>query len=174
MKFSEIGVTQGWPDPTFTSAKKLEYFNTLMAWVLDDDDGVTKIDYRMKRVYEVMFGLQIFREIEFDTILDADGEPHLDGILKTYDEICKVKDIEQTVLYHEQLMDVLDQVDCALLQEVEVGNSFGVIVGKELKKLVDKIPSLDIKQLEKLTKNLGKEVAKLNPETLELLKKVGK
>lgn len=173
VKFSEIGTTQGWPVPTFTSAKKLEYFNTLMAWCLDEDDGMTKIDFRMKTIYETLFAFQIFWEIDFDTMLD-DGEVSLDGMLRTYDALKAIANIDEQLLREENVQEVLADVDMALAQEVKIGNSLEKIVKDGIEKLCAKIPDLDAKTLDKLTKNLGKEIAKINPDTLEVLKKVGK
>ena len=173
VKFSEIGETQGWPTPTFTSAKKLEYFNTLMAWCLDEADGMVKIDFRMKTIYETLFAFQIFWEIDFDTMLD-EGEVSLDGMLRTYDALGAIAGMKKQVYENDEICEVLADVDMALAQEVKIGNSLEKIVRDGIEKLVNKIPDLDAKTLDKLTKNLGKEIAKINPDTLEVLKKVGK
>lgn len=172
MKFSEIGVTVGWHENgIYTSKNKLEYFNTLMAWCIDDDEGMKKIDYRMKRIYEVIFALQIFYGIEFDTMLDETGEVHLDGMLTTYDEIKKITKIDELILRNDEIGEVLDAVEWALEQEVKVGNSLEKIIRDGLDKLLQKVPNIDSKQIDKWMKQLPKALDKISPENREILKK---
>lgn len=170
MKFSDVVAgkeTIG--KATMTGKSRLEYMATIKAWVLDEDDGATTVNWELFPIYELIFTMQHFFGIEMDTAVDADGELDFDKMLETYDELVKL-DIKN-LLFEEELMDIYADVRRMLDQEIKVKNSIGVIVGRELKRLVDKIPNE--KEMAKILKQIPKALEKVSPETLDILKNIG-
>jgi len=167
MKFSEV--EQGFSmEGTFTSKKKLDYFNTLKMWCVDEEDGFKKIDYRMMCIYKVVFGLSTFYDLDMDMLNDEAGDICLTGFLGTYDK-CVELGLDAFIFENEKLYEVFDSLELDMEQEVRLSNSLEKVVYNGIEKLIKKIPDLDFKQIEKITKNLGKELSKLSPENTKII-----
>ena len=167
MKFSEIE-QEFTMEGNFSTAKKLDYFNTLKLWCLDEEDGFMKIDYRMMRIYKVVFGLSTFYDIDMDTLEDESGDICLAGFLATYDK-CEAYKLDLLILENEKLYDVVNELEMDMDQEVRLAGSLAKVVYNGLEKLLAKIPELDTKTVDGWLKKLPKVLEKLNPENKKII-----
>ena len=93
-------------------------------------------------------------------------------MLRTYDALGAIAGMKKQVYENDDICEVISDVDMALAQEVKIGNSIEKVVKDGIEKLIEKIPNE--KEMQKILKQLPKALEKVNPETLEVLKKVGK
>lgn len=172
VKFSEILKGADFENPVFTAMNKLLYFTTLSEWLLTDHNGYKMIDYRMKRTYEIIFALEQFYGIEFDTMLDEDGKVSLEKTLETIDAIDKVMNhkAEELVYHVDCIHDVIYAVEEHLQEVCRNENSMQAVVKEGLEKLIAKIP--DEKGMKKILKDLPKVLDSLNPDNKQILNNV--
>ena len=168
MKLTEIMNGEvGFPEPVFNTRKSIEFFPTLKAWLRDENDGVVSLNRQMAKQYEVYSALSVFWGIELDTELDAMCK-QIDWLV--FQEPSVFTEIKENGYIWETTCGVISEIEDEVRAQFEVGK----VLKDGIEKLIAKIPDLDAKTLEKISRNLGKEIAKINPDTLELLKKVGK
>lgn len=172
VKFSEILKGADFESPVFTAMNKLLYFTTLSEWLLTDHNGYKMIDYRMKRTYEIIFALEQFYGIEFDTMLDEDGKVSLEKTLETIDAIDKVMNhkADELVYGEDCIREVIFAVDEHLAEVCRNENSMQAVVKEGLEKLIAKIP--DEKGMKKILKDLPKVLDSLNPDNKQILNNV--
>lgn len=167
MKFSEL--EQGFSmEGVFTTAKKLEYFNTLKMWCLDEEDGFMKINYRMARVYKVVFGLSVFYDIDMDMLNDEKGEICLAGFISTYDK-CEEYKLDVLILENEKLYDIINELEMDMEQEIRLSTSLEKVIYDGIKKLIDKIPEIDTKTVDSWIKRIPKLLDKVSPENKKII-----
>jgi len=180
MKLTEIMNGEvGFPEPVFNTRKSIEFFPTLKAWLRDENDGVVSLNRQMAKQYEVYSALSVFWGIELDTELDAMCK-QIDWLV--FQEPSVFTEIKENGYIWETTCGVISEIEDEVRAQFEVGKVLkdGIekttaMLKEQFEKFIAKIPDdLDKKTLLQVSKNLGKEIANLNPEVLELLKKVGK
>lgn len=132
----------------------------LISKVIIEDNGMYKIDFFNR---DVLLALILVREytnldlnkIDQDTIIDDIFESGLMEII-----INEVPDAKMFIKMFEK----------NLTQELEIHNSVSGVVARGLEKLIDKIPDIDAKQMDKWVKAIPKAFAKLTQEDRTLLK----
>jgi len=168
MKFAEIENKNDLGLPNVTAKTRVDFFNHMIAWAIDDEDGMSKINYAMLPIYKCVFVLVCFYGIDI-------GEMNLDNLFAIYDEM-KSLDIDNgwtgEVFFTEKLFNLLEEIDTTLKQEVEIKNSLAGIVNKGIIMLGEKIPSVDVKQIDKWLNKLPKALDKMSPENREIINNV--
>jgi len=174
VKFSEILKGKDMEEPVFTAMKRLLYFNKLAAWLLTEYNGFKMIDYSMKRTYEIIFALEEFYAIEFDTMLDEDGKVTLEKTLETIDAIDKIMNnkAEELVYHVDCIQDVIYSVEEHLQEVCRNENSVQGVLKEGIEKLISKIPEVDVKTIDKWMKQLPKTLDKMSPENKEIINNV--
>lgn len=172
VKFSEVLKGANFESPDLSAMNRLLYFNKLSAWLLTDDNGFKMIDYSMKRTYEIIFALEQFYAIEFDTMFDENGKVSLEKTLETIDAIDKVMNnkAEELVYHVDCIHDVIYDVEHHLSDVCRNENSMQAVVKEGLEKLISKIPNE--KAMQKILKDLPKAMEKLDPQNKEILSSV--
>lgn len=174
VKFSEILNGKDMESPDLSAMNRLLYFNKLAAWLLTEYNGFKMIDYSMKRTYEIIFALEEFYAIEFDTMLDEDGKISLEKTLETIDSIDKVMNnkAEELVYHVDCIQDVIYAVESHLADVCRNENSVQGVLKEGIEKLLEKIPNVDAKQIDKWMKQLPKALDKMTPENREIINNV--
>ncbi|MFA5248819.1 MAG: hypothetical protein WC415_06450 [Patescibacteria group bacterium] len=92
--------------------------------------------------------------------------------LTAYDELKKSGAIKYIMnnIDVDEISFIKNCIDEKIKEIYIVDNSFQGVVSKTLNKLIEKIP--DSKEINKLIPKIGKELSKISPETLELLKNI--
>jgi hypothetical protein len=144
--------------------KKNMIDNILDICVSIDEDGFKRIDYATK-IMATEFSI-----CNQATNIDLSEEDSLTA----YDNLKKSGAIKY-------IMDNIDIKEISFIESCVnekikemyiVDNSIQAVISKVLNKLIEKIP--DSKEINKMIPRIGRELAKISPETLELLKNVNK
>ena len=144
--------------------KKNMIDNILDICVSVDEDGFKRIDYATK-IMATEFSI-----CNQATNIDLSEEDSLTA----YDNLKKSGAIKY-------IMDNIDIKEISFIESCVnekikemyiVDNSIQAVISKVLNKLIEKIP--DSKEINKMIPRIGRELAKISPETLELLKTINK
>lgn len=144
--------------------KKNMIDNILDICVSVDEDGFKRIDYATK-IMATEFSI-----CNQATNIDLSEE----NSLTTYDNLKKsgaIKYIMNNIDINE-VSFIENCIDEKIKEIYIVDNSIQGAISKVLNKLIEKIP--DSKEINKLIPKIGKELSRISPETLELLKNVNK
>lgn len=127
--------------------------------VLDEINGLSKIDYFYKKLTTDILLLVNYTNIEFS-----------ENLIEDYDYLCENVGIERILnqIPITEVEFILDLVDCELAQIVKLNNSIEGILASKLDKLIEKIP--DQKGIKKIMNDIPKQINKIKPENLEILK----
>ena len=110
--------------------------------------------------YEIAFDLVI---VSFYTNVDID---------ENYDEACEYKIIDYIKdNMNQNEREFISEHSYYMIQnEINNHNSIAGVVSRNLQKLIDKVP--DDKQIKKLVTDIPKQINKIKPEQLELIKEI--
>lgn len=127
--------------------------------IIENKNGLSQIDYFYKRITTDVSLLINYASLEFsdELINDYDYLSENGFIKKIIDKIPKTE-----VYFIEEL------VESELDQMIRIGNSLENVVASKLQQIIDKIP--DEKAMKKLMKDIPKQINKINPENMEILK----
>lgn len=122
-----------------------------------EQDGVKIKD---SIAYEIAFDLII---VSFYTNVDID---------ENYDEACEYKIIDYIKdNMNQSEREFISEHSFNMIQyEINTYNSLSGVVSRNLQKLIDKVP--DDKQIKKLVTDIPKQINKIKPEQLELIKEI--
>ena len=127
--------------------------------VLDEINGLSKIDYFYKKLTSDVSLLVNYTNIEFS-----------ENLIEDYDCLCENVGIERILnqIPITEVEFILDLVDCELTQIIKLNNSIEGILANRLQALINKVP--DEKGIKKLMTEAQKQINKIKPENLEILK----
>ena len=110
--------------------------------------------------YEIAFDLVI---VSFYTNVDID---------ENYDEACEYKIIDYIKdNMNQNEREFISEHSYYMIQnEINNHNSIAGVINRNLQKLIDKVP--DDKQIKKLVTDIPKQINKIKPEQLELIKEI--
>lgn len=142
-------------------AAKQILINKILEICKKEENGTSKIDFTLKEfAYE-------FSLVNQYSNLDC----QLDNIIKFYDELKENGIID--LIIKQIPVDEINFIDYVLEREIEqilnLDNSIEIIVGKALNKLIEKLP--DEKGMNKLIKDLPKQINKIDPSKLQYITK---
>ncbi len=126
---------------------------------IDEINGLSKIDYFYKKLTSDVSLLVNYTNIEFS-----------ENLIEDYDYLCENVGIERILnqIPITEVEFILDLVDCELTQIIKLNNSIEGILASKLDKLIEKIP--DQKGIKKIMNDIPKQINKIKPENLEILK----
>ena len=126
---------------------------------IDENNGLSKIDYFYKKLTTDILLLVNYTNIEFS-----------ENLIEDYDYLCENVGIERILnqIPITEVEFILDLVDCELTQIVKLNNSIEGILASKLDKVVSAIPSE--KSIKKIINDIPKQINKIKPENLEILK----
>lgn len=126
---------------------------------IDEINGLSKIDYFYKKLTSDVSLLVNYTNIEFS-----------ENLIEDYDYLCENVGIERILnqIPITEVEFILDLVDCELIQIIKLNNSIEGILASKLDKLIEKIP--DQKGIKKIMNDIPKQINKIKPENLEILK----
>ena len=129
--------------------------------VLDEINGLSKIDYFYKKLTTDVSLLVNYTNVEFS-----------ENLIEDYDYLCENVGIERILsqIPITEIEFILDLVDCELAQIIKLNNSIEGILANKLDKLIDKLPT--DKQIKSLSKSLVKDVNKLDWDKVPMLKEI--
>lgn len=127
--------------------------------VLDEINGLSKIDYFYKKLTSDVSLLVNYTNIEFS-----------ENLIEDYDYLAENVGIELILdqIPINEVEFILDLVDFELAQIVKLNNSIEGILANRLQALINKVP--DEKGIKKLMTEAQKQINKIKPENLEILK----
>ena len=127
--------------------------------VIDDESNLYKIDYFYKKLTSDVSLLVNYTNIEFS-----------ENLIEDYDYLAENVGIEWILnqIPISEVEFILDLVDCELAQIVKLNNSIEGILANRLQALINKVP--DEKGIKKLMTEAQKQINKIKPENLEILK----
>ena len=127
--------------------------------VIDDESNLYKIDYFYKKLTSDVSFLVNYTNLEFS-----------ENLIKDYDYLAENVGIELILdqIPINEVEFILDLVDFELAQIVKLNNSIEGILANRLQALINKVP--DEKGIKKLMTEAQKQINKIKPENLEILK----
>ena len=127
--------------------------------VIDDESNLYKIDYFYKKLTSDVSFLVNYTNLEFS-----------ENLIEDYDYLCENVGIERILnqIPITEVEFILDLVDCELTQIIKLNNSIEGILASKLDKVVSAIPSE--KSIKKIINDIPKQINKIKPENLEILK----
>lgn len=140
--------------------------NILNTVVSENEQGLIIINYPLLSLVKDIF---IFYSYTNVNIFEEN-----DDIDITYDKLKEMGAIDYVLsqIPHEEFYFFDEVIVYETQQLFRVENSVSNVLAKTINKLTEKIPS--VKEINKLIPKISKELAKISPETLELLKSVNK
>lgn len=126
---------------------------------IDEINGLSKIDYFYKKLTSDISLLVNYTNIEFS-----------ENLIEDYDYLCENVGIERILnqIPINEVEFILDLVNFELAQIVKLNNSIEGILANRLQALINKVP--DEKGIKKLMTEAQKQINKIKPENLEILK----
>ena len=127
--------------------------------VIDDESNLYKIDYFYKKLTSDVSFLVNYTNLESS-----------ENLIEDYDYLAENVGIEWILnqIPISEVEFILDLVDCELAQIVKLNNSIEGILANRLQALINKVP--DEKGIKKLMTEAQKQINKIKPENLEILK----
>lgn len=127
--------------------------------VVDDESNLYKIDYFYKKLTSDVSFLVNYTNLEFS-----------ENLIEDYDYLAENVGIELILdqIPINEVEFILDLVDFELTQIIKLNNSIEGILASKLDKLIEKIP--DQKGIKKIMNDIPKQINKIKPENLEILK----
>lgn len=139
-------------------AVKKEIVQTIINNSIKIEDGIKYIDYVSKFLALHLALLSFYTDVSFD-------ETDMDTLIETGELEKIISEIPSS-----ERVFIIENVEYALRQEIDIYNSFGGVLNRQLTNLINKIP--DSKELSKMIPKLSKELSKISPETLDILKNI--
>jgi len=127
---------------------------------IEDRDGIKYINYMQLEMSKFIMILTLYTNIEDDS----------DDIYDTYDYLVS-QNIWEYIINQipEQEIEYLEMlINRCVHQEIEIGNSLGNILNRNLNKLISKIPTE--KEMSKILNKLPKVLDSISPENKEIFK----
>jgi len=127
--------------------------------VLDEINGLSKIDYFYKKLTSDVSLLVNYTNVEFS-----------ENLIEDYDYLCDKVGIERILnqIPITEIEFILDLVDCELTQIIKLNNSIEGILASKLDKVVSAIPSE--KSIKKIMNDIPKQINKIKPDQLSIIK----
>ena len=127
--------------------------------VLDEINGLSKIDYFYKKLTSDVSLLVNYTNVEFS-----------ENLIEDYDYLCENVGIERILnqIPITEIEFILDLVDCELAQIIKLNNSIEGILASKLDKVVSAIPSE--KSIKKIMNDIPKQINKIKPDQLSIIK----
>ena len=138
-----------------------ERFYGIVDDCIKEKDGMYYVDYISKEISFVIAIVQRYTNVEFDNV----------KIHNTLYDFCITSGIWNIVLNGiptDEFYIVKELLDNTLEQELKIKNSIEGILNRNLQALVEKLPN--DKQIKKLIAEIPKQVNKIKPEQLGLIK----
>jgi len=135
--------------------------NIIEASLEKNDDDILTCNYFHKKLMTDISIITHYTDIEMS-----------DKFLQDYDTLCKY-DIINIVLDNINKNDkefILQMVDKSIEQQIKISNSLESVIAKTLNNLISKIP--DEKSLNKMMANMSKNLNKIKPENLNMMKEL--
>lgn len=129
--------------------------------VLDEINGLSKIDYFYKKLTTDVSLLVNYTNVEFS-----------ENLIEDYDYLCENVGIERILnqIPITEVEFILDLVDCELAQIIKLNNSIEGILASKLDKVVERLPNS--KELKSLSKSIIKDINKLDQNKIADLKEI--
>lgn len=129
--------------------------------VLDEINGLSKIDYFYKKLTSDVSLLVNYTNIEFS-----------ENLIEDYDYLCENVGIERILnqIPITEVEFILDLVDCELTQIIKLNNSIEGILASKLDKVIERLPNS--KELKSLSKSIIKDINKLDQNKIADLKEI--
>lgn len=128
---------------------------------IDENNGLSKIDYFYKKLTTDISLLVNYTNIEFS-----------ENLIEDYDYLCENVGIERILnqIPITEVEFILDLVDCELAQIIKLNNSIEGILASKLDKVVERLPNS--KELKSLSKSIIKDINKLDQNKIADLKEI--
>jgi hypothetical protein len=130
---------------------------------LDDRDGMKMVNYTLKKFAFDFSIMNQYTNIDFSEIVD---------IYSVYDELCEHGFVDELmkILNKNELDFISETVDAELEQQLKINNSFEGIIAKGINNFIEKLPNE--KEMKKMIKALGKDLANFNPEKVDIINRI--
>ena len=165
MKFTEIKDLKEVGIKVVSFMDKCSMMETIVDFSIDND---TKNELYFELMSNVLIA-KAYLDIEWDIDLDT-----VQGATQAYEILVSLGFIE--LLYRDDRLKDADLFSNMALRQVDNEitrrNSIALVLKDGIEKLIEKIPNIDSKQIDKWMKALPKQMDKLSPENKELLLKV--
>jgi hypothetical protein len=147
------------------SFKKVIINNILNLSKIENEQNLVKIDYALLEMIKNIMLVNNYSDLdlsEYEDIFQAYDLMQENGVLEYIFGEIPIKEID--------FFDIILEQEITQLLTVE--NSVSGVLAKTLNKLVDRIP--DSAEINKMIPKLSKEISKISPETMEILKGITK
>jgi hypothetical protein len=147
------------------SFKKVIINNILNLSKIENEQNLVKIDYALLEMIKNIMLINNYSDLdlsEYEDIFQAYDLMQENGVLEYIFGEIPIKEIDFFDMILEQ----------EITQLLTVENSVSGVLAKALNKLVDRIP--DSAEINKMIPKLSKEISKISPETMEILKGITK
>ena len=140
-------------------ATKAKIIDEICKTSIQDNDGYITINPMSKLLAIDLSLLQFYSDVDINTA-DTDS---------LYKE-GKIKEL-RNLIPEEELYYIETMVDITLAEMKESHNSLGAVINRNMVNLVNKVPQ--VSEIQKLLPKLGKQLSKIDPQTMEILKNLG-
>lgn len=114
--------------------------NVMAICVNKDENGFTKIDYTFKNLFESLYILANYTDIEFEGLYDV--ENNIDSVLAIeFYDFCKQNKVYDYVLKNCDCSDFVLLLENEIHQEIEINNSVAFVLSQVLNKIALKLPA---------------------------------
>jgi len=105
-----------------------------------DENGFTKIDYTLKTLFESLYIMANYTDIEFEGLYDL--ENNIDSVLAIeFYDFCKQNKIYDYIIKNCDCNDFISLLENEIRQEIEINNSVAFILSQVLNKIALKLPA---------------------------------
>jgi len=127
--------------PYVSLASRKNMVDNVMAISLNkDENGFMKIDYTLKSLFESLYIMANYTDIEFDGLYDL--ENNIDSVLAIeYYDFCKQNGVSDYVTKNCDYGDFTMLLENEIAQEIEINNSVASILSQVLNKIALKLPA---------------------------------
>jgi len=135
-----------------------------------DENGFTKIDYTLKNLFESLYIIANYTDIEFEDLYDAENNIDSALAVELYD-FCKEYKIYEFVQMNCDYADFTMTLENEMKQEIGINNSVASILSQVLNKIALRLPAQG--ELGDVMKQLPNIIASFNkPKVIPRKKKV--
>jgi len=136
--------------------------NIIAISVNKDENGFAKIDYTLKNLFETLYVLVNYTDIEFNGLYDT--ENNIDSYLAVeFYDFCKENKIYEFVQLNYDFSDFSQILENEIKQEIEISNGVASILSQVLNKIALKLPAQG--ELGDVMKQLPNIIASFNKPT---------
>ena len=132
----------------------------LEAVLKEDDNGMTYVDSLYSRFFKDVYILRDYTNLELSE----------ESILDQYDYLMEkgiIHDIQNNIEY--QIFEILDEEEHS---RVIIANSIENVLAKSLNKILDKIPAIEGKKIDKWVEKLSKAISTFEPSKYKTIQDI--